>query len=105
MSVAFSSDGTAHCRRAIMTTATTVAILRGRDLNTGSLFPRSRGVSTTTWLKVAWSKDGRRLFAGGYKPFETGQAGATLGPGGWRRPIPSTSLEPSTLACRIGSRF
>ncbi len=43
----------------------TVAILRDRDL-TPELFPKIAGL-VDTQLKVAWSKDGQCLFAGGYR--------------------------------------
>ncbi len=61
-SVAFSPDGQ-HVAVGDHDSAT-VAILRARDL-TPELFPSVAGFSDTG-LKVAWSKDGQSLFAGGY---------------------------------------
>jgi DNA-binding beta-propeller fold protein YncE len=62
ISVAFSPDGK-HVAVGDFDSAT-VAILRDRDL-TPEVFPKIGGL-VDTQLKVAWSKDGQYLFAGGY---------------------------------------
>ncbi len=63
-SVVFSPDGR-HIALGDFDSAT-VAILRDRDL-TPEFFPAVSGFDDSQ-LSLAWSKDGKRLFAGGYNP-------------------------------------
>jgi WD40 repeat protein len=67
LSVAFSPDGR-HVAVGDYD-GSTVAILRASDL-TPEFFPRVSGFDDSA-LVVAWSKDGKRLFAGGYNPSMT----------------------------------
>ena len=66
-SVAFSPDGR-HIAVSDYYDSTRVAILRDSNLKP-DLFPKVDDF-TDTALRVAWSKDGRRLFAGGYSTFQ-----------------------------------
>jgi WD40 repeat protein len=66
-SVAFSPDGR-HVAVSDFESAT-VAIVRGRDLGL-EFFPSISDFQDTE-LSVAWSEDGRRLYAGGFNPSKT----------------------------------